>query len=131
MLVTRIFHEFQEVSSSFDFSDTQGLTVCDYGSSQGKNSSMLFASVLPGFRKAKVGPNKLFCVTFSQGDSVPILLYHNDVPHNDWGTLFDTSNSEVYKDKNIFVSGIGHSFSSQILPPRFFLANFIKCLLFL
>jgi len=93
------------LSAIFNFSSENGIVLCDYGSSQGKNSSIVFADVLKEFRT-------------QIGESIPISIFHEDIPENDWSTLFKTSNKKTYGDNNVFVFGIGTSFLEHVFPPR-------------
>jgi hypothetical protein len=88
--------------------DDRPIVIADYGSSQGKNSLAPMRAAIAVLR-SRVGPER------------PILVYHTDLPDNDFDTLFEVlgnnSDSHVEQGQNVFPSAIGRSFYQSVLPP--------------
>ncbi|MBV8415944.1 MAG: SAM-dependent methyltransferase [Verrucomicrobia bacterium] len=86
------------------------IVIADYGSSEGKNSLAPMRAAIAVLR-ARAGAQR------------PILVYHTDLPANDFSTLFDVlesdPNSYVREDRNVFAGAIGRSFYQSILPPNY------------
>jgi hypothetical protein len=86
------------------------IVIADYGSSQGKNSLAPMRAAIAVLR-ARAGPER------------PIMVYHTDLPANDFNTLFEVleSDSESYVQAklNVFPSAIGRSFYQRVLPPSY------------
>jgi salicylate 1-O-methyltransferase len=85
-------------------SSTSTLNLVDYGSSEGYNSMILYSKALP-FLRAR--------------SSKPVLIFHNDLPQNNWCTLFRTINEspDSYLNcENVFYSAIGRSYLNQLCP---------------
>ena len=85
------------------------MIVADYGSSQGGNSLEPMARALRVLRR-RVRPDR------------PIQIVHNDVPANDFNSLFqllrDHPESYLRGDDNLFASAVGASFYGPVLPPQ-------------
>jgi hypothetical protein len=85
------------------------IVIADYGSSEGKNSLAPMRAAIAVLR-ARVGPKR------------PILVYHTDLPANDFSTLFKVletdPDSYVRGERNVFPSAIGRSFYQCVLPPN-------------
>jgi hypothetical protein len=75
------------------------LIIADFGSSHGKNSIYTMKTVIEYLQKT----NKLF--------TQPLII-HNDLPTNDWTTLFQL----IAKDNSYHGMANGHSFYEQCLP---------------
>ena len=92
---------------SLDSSD-RPIVVADYGSSQGKNSLAPMRAAIAVLR-ARVGAQR------------PIVVYHTDLPANDFSTLFEVLESDpagyLREEDSVFPSAIGRSFYRPILPP--------------
>jgi hypothetical protein len=88
--------------------DDRPIVIADYGSSQGKNSLAPMRAAV-AVRRARAGPQR------------PIIVYHTDLPANDFNTLFEVLGSDpdsyVHGERNVFPSAIGRSFYRSILPP--------------
>jgi hypothetical protein len=84
------------------------IVIADYGSSQGRNSLAPMRAAITALR-ARVGSQR------------PILVYHEDLPVNDFNTLFETlaNDPQSYASDlpNVFPCAIGRSFYEQVLPP--------------
>jgi hypothetical protein len=84
------------------------IVIADYGSSEGKNSLAPMRAAIAVLR-ARAGPQR------------PIIVYHTDLPANDFNTLFEVLESDpdsyVHGERNLFPSAIGRSFYRSILPP--------------
>jgi len=91
--------------TTFSFSEENGLAVCDYGGSEGRNSLLVLSKLVKQFRE-------------NVGSKIPVTIYLEDVPQNDWTSVFNTCTPTSYDDSNIFVCGIGRSFVQQVLPLR-------------
>lgn len=94
-------------SVALDRSD-QPIIVVDYGSSQGKNSLAPMRIAIEVLR-SRVGPDR------------PIIIYHTDLPANDFNTLIEVLETDPERyfrdDANVFPSAIGRSFYRSVLPP--------------
>src|SRR5215469_9632373 len=92
---------------SLDSSD-RPIVIADYGSSQGKNSLAPMRAAIAVLR-ARVGTQR------------PIVVYHTDLPANDFSTLFEVLESDpasyLQDEHSVFPSAIGRSFYRPILPP--------------
>jgi hypothetical protein len=88
----------------------QALVIADYGASQGKNSLAPMRLAIAGLR-ARVGPTR------------PILVYHEDLPANDFNALFAVLDHDPDRynldDPNVFPCAIGRSFYGGVLPPDY------------
>jgi hypothetical protein len=85
------------------------ITLADYGSSEGQNSLAPMRAAIAVLR-ARVGRHR------------QILVYHTDLPGNDFSSLFQVvychPDSYLRDDHNVFPSAVGRSFYQQILPPN-------------
>jgi SAM dependent carboxyl methyltransferase len=85
----------------------QPVVIVDYGSSQGKNSLAPMRLAIDAVR-ARAGAER------------PILVYHEDLPINDFNALVDTLHKDpgryVLNRQNVFPCLIGRSFYEQVLP---------------
>jgi len=83
------------------------IVIADYGSSQGKNSLAPMRVAIRTLRR-RLGPER------------PILVFHVDLPVNDFSSLFDAvdndPNTYLLHEPNIFPCAIGRSFYRQVLP---------------
>jgi hypothetical protein len=90
-----------------DTSD-QPIVIADYGSSQGKNSLAPMRIAIEALRTRR-GPDR------------PIVVYHVDLPANDFNALFETLQDDperyVLNQPNVFPCAIGRSFYENVLPP--------------
>ncbi|MGF6597590.1 hypothetical protein P3T23_002307 [Paraburkholderia sp. GAS448] len=90
--------------------DDQPVVIAEYGSSQGKNSQAPMRVAIAAVR-ARVGPDR------------PILVYHEDLPVNDFNSLFELLESDpgryVRDDPLIYPCAIGRSFYDSVLPPAY------------
>ncbi|HSZ52787.1 MAG TPA: hypothetical protein VK801_14550 [Caulobacteraceae bacterium] len=86
------------------------IVVADYGCSQGRNSFAPMRAVIHILRQ-RLGPDQ------------PILVCHEDLPVNDFNSLFDVlaHDPESYAagDANLFPCAIGRSFYEQVLPASY------------
>jgi hypothetical protein len=86
------------------------IVIADYGSSQGKNSLAPIRIAIVALR-ARLGPNR------------PILVYHEDLPFNDFNALFGVLDQDpdryVLDEPNVFPCAIGRSFYGSLLPPDY------------
>jgi hypothetical protein len=84
------------------------IVIVDYGSSQGKNSLGPLHTAIEAIRQ-RVGGER------------PILVYHEDLPVNDFNALFDVLHNDpdsyALNQPNVFPCAIGRSFYEEILPP--------------
>src|SRR3954454_23746332 len=84
------------------------LVIADYGASQGRNS-------MAPMRVA------IECVRARSGGDKPVLVFHTDLPSNDFTSLFkalkDDPNSYLTGSTDIFSAAVGRSFFDTILPP--------------
>lgn len=85
----------------------QPIVIADYGAANGLNSLLSIDAAIAVLRK-RTRPEH------------SVLVAHTDRPDNDFTELFNTLENDpdtyLKKDKSIFVSAIGRSFYSQILP---------------
>jgi len=90
------------------FQSSRPIVVADYGCAQGRNSLEPMAVAKRALRdRAAAGQ--------------AICFVHDDVPENDFATLFQTlASPESYlrDDPNAFACAIGRSFYEQIVPPE-------------
>jgi hypothetical protein len=93
--------------AAVSFDGEQPIVVVDYGASQGRNSLAPMRLAIDAVR-ARVGARR------------PILIYHEDLPINDFNALFDTLHNDpgryVVDRTNVFPCAIGRSFYEQVLP---------------
>jgi hypothetical protein len=86
----------------------QPIVIADYGSSQGKNSLAPMRIAIEALRTRR-GPDR------------PIVVYHVDLPANDFNALFETLQDDperyVLNQPNVFPCAIGRSFYENVLPP--------------
>ena len=86
----------------------QPIVIADYGSSQGKNSLAPMRKAIEVLR-TRLGPDR------------PILIYHEDLPANDFNALFEVldkdPNSYALSEPNVYSCAIGRSFYQSVLPP--------------
>lgn len=87
----------------FQFSPTEAFFIGDFGASQGRNSVDAIKILIKDFHN-------------EVGNKVSTMIYHEDLPQNDWNTLFDVSKEEA-DEPNTFVAAIGRSYLYQVLPP--------------
>jgi hypothetical protein len=84
------------------------IIIADYGSSQGKNSLAPMRTAIETLR-LRVSKDR------------PFVVYHVDLPVNDFNALFRTlhSNSDSYtRDAdNVYACAVGRSFFENVLPP--------------
>ena len=83
------------------------LVLADYGSSQGLNSMAPMRVAIETVR-ARVGADK------------PALVFHTDLPSNDFTSLFhalDEDSNSYLRSPAIYSAAVGHSFFGPILPP--------------
>jgi hypothetical protein len=73
--------------------------IADFGSSHGVNSMYAIKSIIDYIKQSKKSEN-------------PFLVIHNDLPTNDWTSLFNVLN----QDKTYFGLSSGRSFYEQCLP---------------
>jgi SAM dependent carboxyl methyltransferase len=83
------------------------IVLADYGSSQGRNSFAPMRVAIAALRE-RVGAER------------PILVYHEDLPANDFNALFAALASDPQRyaldQPNVFPCAIGRSFYEQVLP---------------
>ena len=88
-------------------SSPEPVVIADYGSSQGQNSLPPMAVAIRELRE-RVGHERA------------IVVFHIDVPHNDFTALFQTlandPTSYLRNDRAVFPAAIGRSYFEQILP---------------
>lgn len=93
--------------AALPLSGEQPLVIADYGASQGKNSLAPLRRTITGLR-ARVGPTR------------PILVYHEDLPANDFNALFAILDHDPDRynlnDPQVFPCAIGRSFYGGVLP---------------
>jgi hypothetical protein len=86
------------------------VVIADYGSSEGKNSLIPVRFVIETFR-SRLGPDR------------PIIVYHTDLPANDFGSLFKLLGTDPDRysldDPAVFPCAIGRTFYQSILPPNY------------
>jgi hypothetical protein len=86
----------------------ENIVIADYGCSQGLNSMKPMSVAIDALRR-RSGPSR------------PVEIYHNDLPANDFGSLFqviaeDAGSYTIAHDK-VFPFAIGRSYFEPILPP--------------
>jgi hypothetical protein len=90
-------------------SDDGPIVLVDYGSSQGRNSLAPVRAAIDTLR-LRVSSDR------------PILVFHEDLPLNDFNTLFAVLEGDpqsYLRDRpNIFASAIARSFYEPVLPPN-------------
>jgi hypothetical protein len=88
----------------------QPIVIAEYGASQGRNSQLPMRVAISELR-ARVGPDR------------PVLVYHEDLPINDFGSLFEVLESApdryVRDDPQVYPCAIGRSFYESVLPPAY------------
>jgi SAM dependent carboxyl methyltransferase len=86
----------------------ESLVVADYGASQGRNSMVPMRLAIETLRT-------------KHGVERPVLVYHTDLPSNDFNSLFKTlkedPNSYLKGASAIYPAAVGGSFFDTILPP--------------
>ncbi|WP_235025563.1 class I SAM-dependent methyltransferase [Caballeronia terrestris] len=86
------------------------IVIADYGTSQGGNSQLPMRVAIAELR-TRAGPNR------------PILVYHEDLPINDFGSLFKVLEADpdryVRDDSHVYPCAIGRSFYESVLPPAY------------
>ena len=86
------------------------IVVADYGSSQGKNSLVPMRIAIETL-KSRLGPER------------PILIYHVDLPVNDFNALFALLDADpnryCLEEPNVYSCAIGRSFYRRVLPPNY------------
>jgi len=88
----------------------QPIVIAEYGASQGRNSQLPMRVAITELR-ARVGPDRA------------VLVYHEDLPINDFGSLFEVLESApdryVRDDPHVYPCAIGRSFYGSVLPPAY------------
>lgn len=97
---------FEEAARLVPIDRNEGpLVIADYGSSQGKNSLEPIRAAISVLRAR------------SSRDR-PLLVYHTDLPANDFGELFrvleDDPNSYLLGEQSVFSYAAGRSFYRQL-----------------
>jgi hypothetical protein len=86
------------------------VVIADYGASQGRNSLPPIGAAVRVIQ-ARAGPDR------------PILVYHEDLPANDFNALFavldQDPKSYALNQPNVFPCAIGRSFYESVLPPNY------------
>lgn len=84
------------------------LVLADYGASQGRNSMTPMRVAIEAVR-ARCGVDK------------PVLVFHTDLPSNDFTSLFhaldEDANSYLSGSPGVYSAAVGRSFFGTILPP--------------
>ncbi len=84
------------------------IIIADYGSSQGKNSMAPMRTAIEALR-------------LRAGTDRPVVVYHVDLPVNDFNALFKVldsdSDSYIRNADNTYACGVGKSFFQSVLPP--------------
>jgi hypothetical protein len=84
------------------------IVIADYGCSDGKNALAPMRVAIAALRR-RIGPSR------------PVLVYHNDLPGNDFTTLFRLLDSDptsyVRNDAAVYSYAIGRSFYQSVIPP--------------
>jgi SAM dependent carboxyl methyltransferase len=87
--------------------DSQPVVIADYGSSQGRNSLLPMRVAIEVLR-ARLGSDR------------PILVYHEDLPANDFNALFEVLDKDpksyFLNAANVFPCAVGRSFYESVLP---------------
>jgi len=88
--------------------DDHPVVISDYGSSEGKNSLAPMRIAIEILR-SRLGPDR------------PIVVYHTDLPANDFKSLFELLENDPDRyslnDARVFPCAIGRSFYQAVLPP--------------
>jgi len=88
----------------------QPIVIAEYGVSQGRNSQLPMRMAITALR-ARVGPDR------------PGFVYHEDLPVNDFGSLFEVLESAPDRyardDPHVYPCAIGRSFYESVLPPAY------------
>jgi len=86
----------------------ENIVIADYGCSQGRNSMKPMGIAIEALRRRAHAQR-------------PIEIYHNDLPTNDFGSLFrviaDERDSYMAGHDDVFPAAIGRSYFEPILPP--------------
>jgi len=86
------------------------IAIADYGSSQGRNSLEPMRSAISIVRQ-RVGPDRA------------VLVYHTDLPSNDFSEMFALLQSSpdryAREDPNVFSCAIGRSFYQRLFPSSY------------
>jgi len=89
--------------------ENQPIIIADYGSSQGRNSLAPMRKAIEVLR-TRLAPDR------------PILIYHEDLPANDFNALFEVldrdPDSYALDEPNVYPCAIGRSFYQRVLPPN-------------
>jgi len=84
------------------------IVIADYGSSEGENSLAPIGLAISTFRHRAVS-------------SRPIVVYHVDLPINDFNSLFRVLSRDLrgygQNEPNVFSAAVGQSFYEAVLPP--------------
>jgi SAM dependent carboxyl methyltransferase len=98
---------FEAAAAKISLDGDHPVVIADYGSSQGKNSLAPIRAAVNTLR-SRIGPVR------------PIMVYHADLPVNDFRSLFDVVENDPQKysqnDAGVFPCAIGRSFYRAILP---------------
>lgn len=88
---------------------SEPIVIADYGASQGKNSFAPMRTAVETLR-TRLSIDR------------PIMIYHVDIPANDFNVLFRTldadSSSYTRSSTHVYACGIGQSFYQNVLPPN-------------
>jgi hypothetical protein len=109
---SKIAHRYaQEAAEEVEIDQRDGpIVIADSGSSQGKNSLEPMRIAIDSLR-ARTGNDR------------PIMVYHVDLPVNDFNTLFRTLDSDASSymcdAMNVHACGIGRSFFHNVFPPNY------------
>src|SRR4030095_6959629 len=86
----------------------ENIVIADYGCSQGRNSARPMSIAIDALRR-RAGARR------------PVEIYHNDLPSNDFGSLFqaiaEEPDSYMVGREAVFPFAIGRSYFEPILPP--------------
>jgi SAM dependent carboxyl methyltransferase len=97
----------ERVIAAMGFDGERPIVIVDYGAAQGKNSLGPMRKAIEGVR-ARVGVERA------------IIIYHEDLPINDFNALIETLHNDpdsyVANQSNVFPCAIGRSFYEQVLP---------------
>jgi hypothetical protein len=101
-------HCLEKAAKRIAVAGDEPIVIADYGSSQGKNSLAPMRAAIDVIR-ARVGVDRA------------IVVYHEDLPSNDFNALFDVLHKDpqsyVLVGSNVFPCAIGRSFYESVLPP--------------
>jgi SAM dependent carboxyl methyltransferase len=99
----------EQAAKRIELDGTRPIVLADYGSSEGQNSLAPMRTAIAVLR-TRVGQER------------PILVYHTDLPDNDFSSLFrvlhNHPDSYLRNEQNVFPSVVGRSFYQHILPPN-------------